>query len=240
MAGHIQLDRKILKWEWYDDSNTFRLFLHLLLNANHAPSSWHGIPIKRGQHLTGRLKLATALRLSEMQIRTSLDKLKKTGEITVQSTKHYSMITICKYGSYQSGKKTDNQQDNQQSTIPITNEQPTGNQQVTTNKNDNNEKNESIKDFVPAPVVDLSKSNLYRQPNIPKYEQVYECFKMKGGTEEMAKNFFNTHESTEWFYKGSPITNFTNLVPSYVASWKRNETRNGGTVDSTNVKIALK
>lgn len=35
MEGWISLYRKILNWEWYSDANTFRLFIHLLLQANH-------------------------------------------------------------------------------------------------------------------------------------------------------------------------------------------------------------
>ena len=33
MEGYIQIHRKILEWEWFDDHNTFRLFMYLLLKA---------------------------------------------------------------------------------------------------------------------------------------------------------------------------------------------------------------
>lgn len=39
----------------------------------------------------------------------------------------------------------------------------------------------------------------------------------------MAQKFFNTNESTGWFLKGSPITNFINLVPGFIANWNKNE-----------------
>ena len=133
MEGYIKLHRKMLEWEWYDDANTMRLFIHCLLNANHEPNKWHGIEIKTGELLTGRLKLARALKLSEQQIRTSLNKLKSTNEITIKSTKEYSIILINNWNEYQQN----NQQNNQQ----VTNEQPTSNQQVTTNKNEKNDKN---------------------------------------------------------------------------------------------------
>ena len=35
MSGWIKIHRQILEWEWYSDTNTFRVFLHLLLKANH-------------------------------------------------------------------------------------------------------------------------------------------------------------------------------------------------------------
>ena len=34
MAGNfIKIDRKILKWEWWSDINTFRLFMYMLISA---------------------------------------------------------------------------------------------------------------------------------------------------------------------------------------------------------------
>lgn len=150
MIGHIKIDRKILNWEWYQDANVCRLFIHLLLIANHKDGKWQGQIIKRGQVITGRKELSKDARLSEMQIRTCIKKLKSTNEITIQSTSKFSIITICKYDSYQSIKDKDNQQRNQQDNNPVTNNQPTNNQQVTTNKNDKNIiiKNKGENDFL--------------------------------------------------------------------------------------------
>ena len=47
--GWLKLHRKISEWEWYTDGNTFRLFLHLLLNANFEDKKWKGITIKKGE-----------------------------------------------------------------------------------------------------------------------------------------------------------------------------------------------
>jgi len=72
-----------------------------------------------------------------------------------------------------------------------------------------------------TPSNDLSKSNLFRQPTIPTKEKVLECFIMQGGTKEMAKAFYDNNSGTGWFLKGSPITNFSNLVPSFINNWKK-------------------
>ncbi len=127
--GWIKLHRQITEWEWYDDANTFRLFMHLILNANHKEKQWHGITIKSNQQVTSREKLAKSLRLSVQQIRTSLDHLKSTNEITIKTTNKYSLISINKWERYQI------------TTNKSTNEQPTTNHQPTTNKNVKNEKN---------------------------------------------------------------------------------------------------
>lgn len=139
-SGHIKIDRRILNWEWYSDSNMVHVFLHLLLTANYTDSRFQGTLVKRGQVIIGRLKLASVLGLSEMQIRTCLNKLKSTNEISIKTTNKFSIVTICKYDDYQSKQEKDNQQNNQQDNQQVTNNQPTDNQQVTTSNNLKEEK----------------------------------------------------------------------------------------------------
>ena len=127
----ITLHRRITQWEWYTDMKTKSLFIHLLLLANHKASNWRGEVIERGQVLTGRMQLAQALGMSEQEIRTALGKLKSTNEITIRSTKKYSVITLNKYGSYQ-----DKKEPKQPSKQPIT--QPAINREITTSNNVNN------------------------------------------------------------------------------------------------------
>ena len=100
----IVINRKILKWGWYDDINTARLFIHLLLIANWEDKEWHGEIIKRGQVITGRKKLSKETKLSEQQVRTSLTKLISTQELTIKKTNKYSVITINNYNKYQDYK----------------------------------------------------------------------------------------------------------------------------------------
>ena len=240
MVGHIKLDRKILDWEWYQDANVFRLFIHLLLVANHKDGKWQGNDIRRGQVITGLAKLSTSTGLSVMQIRTCFDKLKSTWEITIKLTSKFRLVTICKYDTYQSFKNENNNQPNNEITGIITSEQQASNKQVTANNNVNkdNNVNKGVNGVTP-PVVDISKSNLFRQPTIPTKEQVWECFQRNGGTKEMAKVFWNNNDSTGWFLKGSPITNFNNLVPSFISNWMKFQSKDKP-IDSTNVKIQLK
>jgi len=139
---YIKLDRKILKWEWFDDSKMVHLFIYLLLKANHKDGKWQGVTVKRGQLITGRLKLAMAVGFSERQIRTCLKKLKMTNEIAIKTTNKFSIITICKYDTYQNQKEINDQQDDQQNDRQETNKRPTKDQQATTNKNDKEYKND--------------------------------------------------------------------------------------------------
>lgn len=145
MVGHIKLDRKILNWEWYQDANTSRLFIHLLLIANYKNGRWMGNEILRGQLITGLKELSKQTGLSIMQVRTCFDKLKLTKEITVKVTNKFRVVTICKYDVYQSFNNEDNNQNNIPLSNQVTNKQQTDNKQVTTNNNDNNNNKEGNK-----------------------------------------------------------------------------------------------
>jgi hypothetical protein len=128
--GYIKLWRKAVDWEWYRSSETFHLFCHLILHANHKPSRFMGEEIRRGQIVVGRRRLSEETGISEQSIRTSIERLKSTNEITSKSTNKFTIITLCNYESYQDM----NTEINQQNPNKSTNDQPATNQQLTTIK----------------------------------------------------------------------------------------------------------
>ena len=99
--GYIKLHRKLLEWGWYKDQNTMIVFLHLLLIANYAESEYMGVKIHPGQAVIGRKSLAKALGMSEQNVRTALNHLKSTNEITIKATNKFSVVTIVKWELYQ-------------------------------------------------------------------------------------------------------------------------------------------
>lgn len=127
MAGFIKLHKKIKEWEWYKEPLTKAVFLHLLLNANYEPSKYKGYDINIGDCIFGRKQFAEDLGISEQSIRTSITHLKSTNEITIKSTNKFSIITLMNYGKYRDKDIKTNQQNNQQSNIQLTNNQPTTN-----------------------------------------------------------------------------------------------------------------
>lgn len=126
MAGFVKLSRDILDWEWYDDPNTFRVFFHLMLNANYEDKKYHGVDIKRGSMVTVRTQLAADLGMSERNIRTALKHLKSTNEVTIKTTNKFSIITICNFERWQGMVSKSDQQ--------LTDDRPASDQQVTTPK----------------------------------------------------------------------------------------------------------
>lgn len=76
--GYVKMHRKIVTWQWYTDIPVRVLFEHLVFTANWYDSKWRDITIRRGQRLTSREHLSLETGLSEQQIRTALQKLKKS------------------------------------------------------------------------------------------------------------------------------------------------------------------
>lgn len=126
MAGWVKIHRSILDWQWWPDDNMLRLWLYLIITANIEDRKWRNITVKRGQLIVTRKELSETLNISEQSIRTCLNRLEESGEINRQITNKYTIVTICKFDTYQIKEKPINQQINQQST----NNQPTTNQQT--------------------------------------------------------------------------------------------------------------
>lgn len=125
--GWVKAYRQLLDWEWYTDVPTFKLFLHLLLIVNREPKQWRGQTLSSGSVVTSISALASGSGLSDMQVRTALKHLQKTGEISKNVTNKNTVIILRNYAKYQ-GLENDRQQtDNNQ----ITNKQQTDNNQIT-------------------------------------------------------------------------------------------------------------
>ena len=101
MLGWIKLHRKVIGWEWYTHTDTFRVFIHLLLTATHKDKTWRGLDLKVGDVPTGRRKLSRDLNLKESVIRSCLKRLEKTNEIILNPTTLGTVITIVNFKEYQ-------------------------------------------------------------------------------------------------------------------------------------------
>jgi len=106
MQGWIKLHRQLLEWEWYDDHNATRLFIHLVLMANHEDRKWQGVLIKRGELITSLSKLSKQTGLSIRNIRTSLKHLKSTQALTQYRHTKYTHLSIYNWGKYQQSDTT--------------------------------------------------------------------------------------------------------------------------------------
>ena len=162
--GYIRLYRKFLQWEWYSNVNVKTLFLHCLLKANYKDKNYQGILIKRGTFMTSLDRLHIETGLSVRQIRTALDKLISTNELTSETYTKYRIITVLKYNDYQ---MNDNQLDNQ-----VTNKRQTSDKVATTTNKDNKEKKEEkriYKEYVRLTEDEYSKLQKKLNGSLDKY-----------------------------------------------------------------------
>lgn len=197
--GFVKLPRTMLEWGWLDDENTLKVYLVLLLSANWKDGEWHGIKVRRGQLITGRKKLAEKCRLSEQNIRTALEHLKSTNEITIEAKRKFSIITINNYDPDQNSNQQINQTINQQ----LTNIQPTANQPLTTIEERKEEKEIKEREEAPSPSFISPESSVTKDELIRQY-----------GIENVS--LYETKFS-HWAAKKG-ITDFANLYPT-IARW---------------------
>lgn len=100
--GFILIHRKIIKdWEWYSNVNDRLVWLHCLLSANWKDGWFEGKKIPRGSFATSYQKLADEIGITIRQVRTSLEHLKMTNNLTIDTNHQFSIITINNYNKYQ-------------------------------------------------------------------------------------------------------------------------------------------
>lgn len=87
-------------WEWYENTNVFRLFYHCLLHTNLEDKRYCGKEIKAGQFVSSTTRISAETGLTESQVRTALKKLKDTGYISTKSTNKYTIYTVNEYQKY--------------------------------------------------------------------------------------------------------------------------------------------
>jgi hypothetical protein len=186
--GWIKLHRKLLSWQWYSSPNHTRLFLHLLLTANHKETKYRKETILPGQLLTGRKELSANTGLSERAIRTVLKDLKTTNEVTIKSCNKYSIITIINWLQYQ--------QNDQQSDQQVTSKHP---------KNDHIQeyKNERIINppIIPLTKGEVDKRKIFVKPTIQEVQEYITLNNYRINAEEYMAHY----ESNGWRVGRNPM-----------------------------------
>lgn len=112
--GFITVYRDIFDWEWFDDAYVFKLFICLIMMAQHEDKNYKGNKIKRGSLISSIESLSDKTKMSKNAVRNSLQKLKSTGEISeIVKPNKYRVITINNYCKYQPViPQKDNKKDN--------------------------------------------------------------------------------------------------------------------------------
>ena len=185
-TGWIKLSRKITSWRWYKDQNTFRVFLHLLINANAFDNDFEGITIHRGEFLTTYSQLSKDLSISIRESRTAISHLISTGEVTAKKFPKYTVYSIKNYFYYQ-----------QSTCIEPTNRQSTDNQSTVIRQQHNKDKN-----------------IYYFSSSIPKLKDVINyAYEIEAKTDPNL--FFEHYEKLGWKIGGDKIKDWKALFRSW-------------------------
>ena len=145
------MHRKSLGSQVWANADLWRLWCYCLLRANHK-DDWvavggvtEPVHVKRGQFVTGRFSLHKALFPKKKKIGKSpltvwrwLKNLQSMGNLNIKTNNKYSIVTIHKYTTYQDVVGKNEQVIEQQ----VNNRRTTDEQQVNTNKNVKNNKND--------------------------------------------------------------------------------------------------
>lgn len=138
-TGYIKIYRSLKKhWLWGNDKKSkFEAWIDMLLMASHTglkePIGYDLVTVEQGQILTSQEKLSISWRWDRQAVRRFLEMLERDGMINISTTSKFTMITICKYDSYQNKKPTKHHQD--------TSVTPALHQRYTTINNENNDNN---------------------------------------------------------------------------------------------------
>lgn len=185
--GFIKLKRTFLEWEWYQDNNTSRVMIHLILKSNYTVKQWQGNTINPGELITSISNLSKELRLSENEIRTCLKKLKKTNYIITQGTSKFTKIKIIKSSIYDEIIFTNNEQIHN----PLTNKPHSNNEQITTtNKVKKEEENKEGIELFKNQIFQFS--SLYSQEHLNGFYEYWSSQNKQTGRRRFEEdNYWN-------------------------------------------------
>ena len=186
-SEYVKLFRKMTEWEWYTDVNTKVLFLHCLIKANWKAGSWHGYKYERGQFITSIPTLARETGLTERQVRTALNHLKATGEVTDWNNHRIRIITVLSYDKYQGERPTGGQTDDR----PMTDKRQTDDSRY---KNIKNNKEREEGGDIPHP-----------QDPPPTLEEIKRECQTEGFDAVDPEKFFSYYEGRNWKIGGEAI-----------------------------------
>ena len=126
--GYVKLWRSSLDKGWLSNPGLWTFWCYCLIKASHKEHEQivghQVVHLMPGQFIFGRQKAAEELETTEQKVRTNLAFLAAQQNVTIKSTNKFSIITVINWDRYQVddiGHQPSNQ--------------PTVNQQLTTNKN---------------------------------------------------------------------------------------------------------
>ncbi len=126
------------------------VLIAILLMANHTESEWEWMGekfrVNPGEFVTSleSIRVASGKGISIQNVRSAIARFEKLNFLTYKATKTGRVIKVCKWDSYQQSETATQQRDQQ-----------TGNKDLTTNKNDKNDKKKERVVFTPPTLPEI-------------------------------------------------------------------------------------
>lgn len=198
----VKVDRNIVNWRWYQDANTIRVFLHLIINANIVDHDFERITVHRGEIVTSIPSLANSLNMSVQAVRTALGHLKLTGEITCRRYPHYQVISIPGYDRYQAV-----------STVRSTVKSQSANSQIT----DNQHQSKNIRKKEGKEGKNSSRADTTTTIRVPPSVDDISAYCRENGLSTDIDAFIRFNESRGWMRGNRKVKDWRPLLAQWIA-----------------------
>src|SRR6185437_11375246 len=171
-TGWIKLFRSLKNKPWYNKSEYVHIWIHLLIKANHKPGEWvykgQSIQVKRGQFIASRKSISEETGVNESKVERILKYFEIEQQIEQENLFTSRLISIVSYENYQTSEQDIEQQMNSKRTA--------SEQQVNTNKNVKNKKNEEEVKVKYLPNISLTKTENDKLVAVHGLELVTACY----------------------------------------------------------------
>lgn len=216
MKGYIKIHRKFRDWEWYSEPVVKDVFLHLLITASWEDSRYKGHEIKAGQTIITVSGLASELGVSTRQVRTAIEKLESTGEITRKTTNRFTVVTVENWSLYQADYDDDDKQ--------MTNKRQTDGKQMT-NGWQTDDKRTLYKEYKKTRIQENNNSARTRVSHgdgVSKFVkptlQEVKAYCIERGNDVDPERFINHYEANGWMVGKNKMKDWR----AAVRNWERN------------------
>lgn len=217
MKGYIKIHREFRDWEWYSEPVVKDVFLHLLITASWEDSRYKGHEIKAGQTIITVSGLASELGVSTRQVRTAIEKLESTGEITRKTTNRFTVVTVENWSLYQADYDDDDKQ--------MTNKRQTDDKQMT-NGWQTDDKRTLYKEYKKTRIQENNNSARTRVSHgdgVSKFVkptlQEVKAYCIERGNDVDPERFVDFYEAKGWMVGKNKMKDWR----AAVRNWERNE-----------------
>ena len=222
--GFIKLHRQILDSSVFNDAKLLKIFIWCLLRANHKDTKILGddyqeVELKRGQFVFGLISASEKLNMPKSSIYRMIKRLESLGLVTRKVGSRFSIVSVCKYSSYQDSKN--------EVGMKLERSWNEVGMKVETDKND---KNVRMKEEREAATHSQNDFKRFEKPNLDQLQNYWKLKEYSGALIEPMK-MFNYYESNGWRAGRHPMKNWQRAADNWNLRSKQFD-KGGASVES--------